>query len=788
MDIGYRHEHSRVQGAPHVEAQRGERAGSMGRNIRLSLASLGLVVHGVAMGAPIQLTGDVEVDFAVPEVALIQDGPQRDIGRLPDPVSGMDVKTVALFYDEDTDTLMVGLDTWFDPRFGRDAVAGDVDGNGDPGTIDPSLLPTNTDPPSFSGGETFSVAVDVDSDGTYEVIAGVPAGLDYSRYTVALPINAILSFSPGNSYGASLPLHMGVLGPEPAAATPNLEMTIGAFSRLVPTSGVDDDVRSFGVLINLDSEAAPGLGEDFIPDDATQVQVCIAMDRDGDGVDTCSGDCDDSDPLISPEAPEECNGIDDNCDGALPPDEQDWPASDCFDTDEDGLTDGEERDDYGTDPNDPDTDGDGLTDGREVLDTTTDPLDPDTDGGGINDGQEVLQDDTDPLDGDDDDADGDGLDRGTEIDLGTNPRLRDTDGDGLEDGEEVRDTETDPTDPDTDGDGLTDGDEVLEHDTDPLDPDTDDGGRTDGQEVLTDDTDPLFGPDDLVDNDNDRLPDPTERDIGTDPLDPDTDGDGLRDGDEVLDHDTDPLDPDTDDGGVMDGPEVTRGTDPLDGLDDDTDGDGLTDAREPGIGTDPLDPDSDNDGLTDGDEVNEHTTDPLDPDTDDDLLMDGDEVNEHTTDPLDPDTDGDRLTDGAEVEDHGTDPLNPDTDDDRLPDGDEVEEHGTDPLNPDTDDDRLADGAEVEDHGTDPLNPDTDGDRLTDGAEVEEHTTDPLDPDTDDGGIPDGDEVDAGADPLDPVDDGKNSYFAGGPAACAGVGGAPWWTGLLALLWFRRRR
>ncbi|MEM9000242.1 MAG: Calx-beta domain-containing protein, partial [Bacteroidota bacterium] len=42
-------------------------------------------------------------------------------------------------------------------------------------------------------------------------------------------------------------------------------------------------------------------------------------------------------------------------------------VNDCvIDTDNDGLTDGEEMD-LGTDPNNPDTDGDGLTDGEEVL-------------------------------------------------------------------------------------------------------------------------------------------------------------------------------------------------------------------------------------------------------------------------------------------------------------------------------------------------------------------------------------------------------------------------------------
>jgi hypothetical protein len=59
-----------------------------------------------------------------------------------------------------------------------------------------------------------------------------------------------------------------------------------------------------------------------------------------------------------------------------------------IDSDNDGLTDAEEKA-LGTDPNNPDTDGDGLFDGEEVKVYKTDPLNPDTDGDGFKDGAEV---------------------------------------------------------------------------------------------------------------------------------------------------------------------------------------------------------------------------------------------------------------------------------------------------------------------------------------------------------------------------------------------------------------
>ena len=79
-------------------------------------------------------------------------------------------------------------------------------------------------------------------------------------------------------------------------------------------------------------------------------------------------DCNESDSMIYPNAPERINGIDDDCDGFI---DEDFVG---MDTDADGLYDLTEVMQYGTDPLLMDTDGDGLTDGEEVLTTYTDPL------------------------------------------------------------------------------------------------------------------------------------------------------------------------------------------------------------------------------------------------------------------------------------------------------------------------------------------------------------------------------------------------------------------------------
>ncbi len=162
------------------------------------------------------------------------------------------------------------------------------------------------------------------------------------------------------------------------------------------------------------------------------------------------------------------------------------------DSDSDGLEDGPEVNEYGTDPAESDTDRDGLDDGVEVHEYGSDPTNSDTDDDSLEDGIEVDKYGTDPAESD---TDSDGLDDDRELDFGTDPTESDTDGDGLSDGAELDEYETDPTDPDSDNDELEDGPEVNEYATDPNNPDTDGDGLKDGWEVhrveLFPDADPL---------------------------------------------------------------------------------------------------------------------------------------------------------------------------------------------------------------------------------------------------------------------------------------------------------
>ena len=93
------------------------------------------------------------------------------------------------------------------------------------------------------------------------------------------------------------------------------------------------------------------------------------------------------------------------------------------DSDDDGLSDGNEFNVHHTNPMSTDTDGDGLSDSDELNNHYTNPLLSDTDSDGMDDGWEVFYDGLDPLDDSDasEDPDGDGKTNLQEYNAGTHP-------------------------------------------------------------------------------------------------------------------------------------------------------------------------------------------------------------------------------------------------------------------------------------------------------------------------------------------------------------------------------
>ena len=199
------------------------------------------------------------------------------------------------------------------------------------------------------------------------------------------------------------------------------------------------------------------------------------------------------------------------------------------DSDGDGISDEDEINIYGTNPNSNDTDSDGLLDGEEINIYDTNVTNPDTDGDGLSDGEEIHT-------------------------YETNASNPDSDNDGLNDEVEVHTYRTNPINPDTDGDCLLDGFEILYYETNATNVDTDGDTVNDGIEVYANVGDELnisclITPETLANGYNhnparDGIPTPSSDVINA--LDPtnDSDGDGQANVRENNCTEGDPMDKD----------------------------------------------------------------------------------------------------------------------------------------------------------------------------------------------------------------------------------------------------
>lgn len=231
----------------------------MKKRILVSILALAL---GMALPLPLAMpvgaatptfTGNVTADFTGAGVLIITD-PVGDVGMPsgvpPGTISGWDMSDLRLTYNVATDTLYVGINTY--------GIAGDADGDGDPGGTSAWLAGRGgTDRPDLSGTERVCVFFDLDRNGTFDVIAGVPGGVDVTGFTVA-------TFS-GDQYnplfGTNLASNKGTYYANPSPAAPDFEFTILNFSTL---PGQDSFLGAFRVYAFMGSAEDDGIGEDYV--------------------------------------------------------------------------------------------------------------------------------------------------------------------------------------------------------------------------------------------------------------------------------------------------------------------------------------------------------------------------------------------------------------------------------------------------------------------------------------------------------------------------------------------
>jgi len=252
-----------------------------------------LILSGVATGnaQTIIFTGDVEADFAVDGVFVLDDGGFQDVGvppAWPFPYSGWDIKTVYLFTN--LNQLFIGID-----YFG---VAGDADGDGDPNSSSIALQERGgQDLPDMANSESFAVAIDLDQDGIFDVIAGVPGGdsdggtlgctnFDFNDCFGLYTYFHDMSVTQASQRFLSLIDSTNTLFALPSSATPDIEFTIENWNTISGWGNVGAnscEIFSFGVGLFSGSFEDDGVGEDTMPNDSNSVTVTFEVCADCEG-------------------------------------------------------------------------------------------------------------------------------------------------------------------------------------------------------------------------------------------------------------------------------------------------------------------------------------------------------------------------------------------------------------------------------------------------------------------------------------------------------------------------
>ena len=471
-----------------------------------------------------------------------------------------------------------------------------------------------------------------------------------------------------------------------------------------------------------DNDCNDETDEGFVDTDDDGMADCVDDDDDNDK-DPDETDCKPLDATVGHTVDEVCNGKDDNCDGNIDEnadDNDDDGVVDCLDDDDDNDTDPDATDCAPLNPNISSLHDESCNGIDDDCDDEIDEGFPDFD----SDGQMNCVDKDDDNDGDPDVSDCAPLnpDKGHTVDEMCNGVDDDCDG------------EVDEGSPDSDGDGTKDC----------LDDDDDNDGYPDEQDCGP--TDPAINPEavevcDGKDNNCDEMTDEGFADWDDDGIkdcvDPDDDNDGSPDVE-----DCDDADPDTYPGAAeICGDEKDNNCNNIvdDGWDN-SDDDTMPDC---------IDPDDDNDGILDGDDNCQFDANADQANADNDAwgdVCDLDDDNDGSNDdvdckPLDPDIHpgkaeacdnidndcDDEVDEGfADTDDDGTkDCLDDDDDNDGFADGDDCAPLDAS-INPDADEQCNGKDDDCDDD-VDEGHLDTDGDGTADCVDTDDDNDDVLD-------------------------------------------------------------
>jgi hypothetical protein len=220
-----------------------------------AIALLGLMAPLSGSAGTITFTGDVEKDFPLVkgnDIRVLVDNPfptpadgsipqsnPRDVDvpawmRAENKEAGWNFKDIRLYYDQASDSLAVGINFF--------GVGGDVDGDGNPDASDPRTTASGgLDEARFGGGETVSVAFDVNNDRKADFIVGIPvnkpAGQDgLASFTIAKykdnPGGLAFGYGDSTVGSTSLLSFLGNKAIETSLSKPDMEFQLKNFSAL----------------------------------------------------------------------------------------------------------------------------------------------------------------------------------------------------------------------------------------------------------------------------------------------------------------------------------------------------------------------------------------------------------------------------------------------------------------------------------------------------------------------------------------------------------------------------
>jgi hypothetical protein len=137
-----------------------------------------IIFSGISLANPV-FTGDAYVDFLESGAVRFDDPGGMDVGLPPQfpagTITGWDVKALYLFYNRSEDTMFVGVDFY--------GIAGDADGDGDPGRTGQALASLGgVDEPDLGGTESVVLLMDTNMDKKYELAVGVNGTANISSF------------------------------------------------------------------------------------------------------------------------------------------------------------------------------------------------------------------------------------------------------------------------------------------------------------------------------------------------------------------------------------------------------------------------------------------------------------------------------------------------------------------------------------------------------------------------------------------------------------------------------